>query len=132
MVQRLREAQVPDDQIIQVTGHRSVNTLAVYDTNKLSKKCHQKCQNVLQRSVSSSALGANQVSNLSAAALGAASVDVDMSVMPAVSTVVTTLSSQSVSHVAIRPSGFGVHSMFSGASFSNCVFHIGEKSEMTE
>ena len=34
-VQRLRQACVPDDKIIQIMGHKSARTLQVYDTNRL-------------------------------------------------------------------------------------------------
>ena len=49
MVQHLQAAKVPDDKIIQVTGHRSVRTLSVYDMESLQSHEHQEMQSILQR-----------------------------------------------------------------------------------
>ena len=48
MVQCLRKAEVPDDQIILITGHHSVHRLAIYNTDQLSSNTHKKFQCILQ------------------------------------------------------------------------------------
>lgn len=113
-VQRLRKADIPDDQIIQITGHKSVRTLAVYDTNQLSNDVHQKCQGVLQKSH---------------AAGSAAEVQLPPSqicvTQPNTTSTSTTLSGSIASNVHFAPRPFGLPSMFGGAVFNECTFNFG-------
>ena len=47
-VQRLREANVPDDKIIQVTGHKSTRSLSSYDKKELRPQEHDRCLKIVQ------------------------------------------------------------------------------------
>lgn len=47
-IKRMRKSGIPDDKIIKITGHRSVNTLAVYDDD-LEIEEHQNIQNKITR-----------------------------------------------------------------------------------
>jgi hypothetical protein len=111
-VQRLRKSEVPDDQIIQITGHKSVRTLQVYDTNQLSTKVHKKCQQVLQKPHAAG----------SAADLEAI---VPLPTDGVVAVPTTTACVSAASSVAIDPQSFGAYSMFSGAVFNQCNFNFG-------
>jgi hypothetical protein len=130
-VQRLRKSGVPDDKIIQVTGHKSVKTLAVYDTEQLSAAEHQNMQAVLQGNAASTVHSIPGVSTPSApfaplsvmeanarVPINNAGIDPQSLVQNSV-----TLANvhTSVNNVPI-PSAAG--SMFSGAVFHNCNFYL--------
>lgn len=116
-VQRLREGGVPDDHIIQITGHKSVRTLSVYDTEQLSSNVHKKCQNIMQKS--HAAGSATDVES-----------DTSCGTLPATCTASSacvsssSLLSKSVfSEVGVA--GKSVPTMFSGAIFNQCTFQFG-------
>ena len=159
-VQRLRGAEVPDDKIIQITGHRSARTLAVYDTNQLHPMVHKKCQKILQNlpsetstcenvdenapstSANALALTPHTTPATSANALAltphtAPSTSANALALPpntAPSTCSPTQisSTQSVSNLAIRPNNIAARSLFAGANFSNCTFHFGNLKDLDQ
>ena len=45
--QRLHEAEVPNEQIIEITGHPLVQTLGVYETNRLFNRTYKKRVSIL-------------------------------------------------------------------------------------
>ena len=113
-VQRLRAAKVPDDKIIQVTGHRSIRTLGVYDTESLQSREHHEMQSILQREKPSTAL-VPVGQSASATSHEVASV---AHTVPAIEQ-----SSQSGSLVC-QKSTTATTGIFSGAVFNQCVFHL--------
>ena len=48
---RLRKGGLPDDKIIQITGHKSIHSLSSYDNERMDVIERQQCQNVLLNSV---------------------------------------------------------------------------------
>ena len=136
-VQRLRKAAVPDDKIIQITGHRSVRTLEVYDTNKLRDSEHQRCQQILQNNpvTSMSALLVQPVSTFPVPPVSstAASLNPLMALTPPVTTAVeehtanssTAVNSQSLNlNMPMQANLSLPTSLFAGATFANCSLHI--------
>ena len=47
---RLRKGGLPDDKIIQITGHKSIHSLSSYDNERMDVIERQQCQNVLLNS----------------------------------------------------------------------------------
>lgn len=125
-VQRLRKAGLPDDQIIQITGHKSVRTLSVYDTEQLSSDVHKKCQGVLQTNYAAGSADQLEQSSCSGSLVA---VTTSGSAYSAESCA----SMMSKSVVSTFPGAVtSVPSMFSGAIFNQCVFNIASAGKSTD
>jgi hypothetical protein len=107
-VQRLRGASVPDDKIVQITGHRSVRTLACYDTDQLAHKEHEDYQGILQGKHDFA--GSSNTTSVSASD--------GFAVVPVATTAVPTSTNTTI---ATKSDG---KSIFAGAVFNSCVFNV--------
>lgn len=122
-VQRLREAKVPDDKIIQITGHKSVRTLAIYDTEKLSTQQHKEMQEILvqpTKKARSACSTITQAPSTTDADVPCQEIDIPVSTnIP-----VQFQQMQSLQNKVLNQSIAPGSAMFSGAIISNCIFNL--------
>jgi hypothetical protein len=124
-VQRLRTASVPDDKIIQITGHRSTRTLAVYDTDQLSTKEHRSYQGILQGQSDTSVNISGNSENLPVPSTS----DSTMGLVPSttdannVNDLPLSYADSVATHNQVANKCDG-KSMFAGAVFNSCVFNL--------
>ena len=105
---------MPDDKIIQVTGHRSIRTLGVYDTESLQSHGHHELQAILQREKPSTAV----VPLGEFASVTSCEVVLVPQTLPAIEQ-----STQSGS-VVCQKSSTTTTGIFSSAVFNQYVFHL--------
>jgi hypothetical protein len=141
-VQRLREAKVPDDKIIQVTGHKSVRTLAIYDTDQLRPNEHKDIQSILQGS-SDTSKDASATTSSTPVTMGDDNVNPNINsvansnpnvptydIIPRLPVAVTTSAPmplatfQGMQNQVISNSSGNPQSIFAGSLISHCTFHI--------
>lgn len=112
-VQRMRKAGIPDDKVIQITGHKSVRTLAIYDKDQLDQNEHRGIQEILQRNHTQFD-PVTCVNNKAPMPPVITQAPVPAVAAPHVQNAATLNSMQQTSS----------RSLFSGAYFNNCVFNI--------